>query len=83
VCLAIPMRLIERDDHSGVVELHGVKRRVSLMLFPEAQLGDHLLVHAGYAISVVDADEAAETVAMLEQMAELEAAQDPPTENEP
>jgi len=68
MCLAIPMQLKERDDVSGVVELKGVRRHVSLMLYPEAQVGDHLLIHAGFAIGAVDAEEAAETVRLFEEM---------------
>jgi hydrogenase expression/formation protein HypC len=68
MCLAIPMQLIDRSEHEGVVELKGVQRRVSLMLTPEVQVGDHLLVHAGYAIAAVDADEAAETVRLFEEL---------------
>lgn len=69
MCLAIPMKLMERDEVSGVVELRGVRRTVSLMLLPEAKVGDHLLIHAGYAIVSVDEEEAAETIRILEQMA--------------
>jgi hydrogenase expression/formation protein HypC len=69
MCLAIPMELKERSEHEGVVELDGVTRRVSLMLLPDAEVGQHLLIHAGYAIGAVDADEAAKTVALLREYA--------------
>jgi len=68
MCLAIPMQLVDRNEHEGVVELKGVRRHVSLMLTPEARVGDHLLVHAGYAIGAVDAEEAAETVRLFEEI---------------
>lgn len=71
MCLAIPMRLVERRDFEGEVELHGVRRKISLMLFPEADLGEFLLVHAGYAIGKVDEEEARQTIAMLEEMARV------------
>jgi hydrogenase expression/formation protein HypC len=67
MCLAIPMQLIERRDFDGTAELRGVRRAVSLMLCPEAQVGDFVLVHAGYAISRVDAEEAAQTLALLDE----------------
>jgi hydrogenase expression/formation protein HypC len=70
MCLAIPMQLIERDEVEGIVELDGVRRTVSLMLLPEAEVGDHLLIHAGFAISAVNAEEAAETLAILRQYAD-------------
>jgi hydrogenase expression/formation protein HypC len=63
------MRLVSREGWEGVVELEGVRRTVSLMLFEEAELGDHLLIHAGYAIGKVDEDEARETIEGLKQIA--------------
>jgi hydrogenase expression/formation protein HypC len=71
MCLAIPMELVERTGDEGVVELDGVRRRVSLMLMPEVRLGDHLLIHAGFAIGSVDAEQAAETLAILRQYADV------------
>lgn len=65
MCLAIPMRLEERDEFSGRVSLNDVSRQISLMLFPEAEVGQWLLVHAGYAISAIDEDQAQETLALL------------------
>jgi len=70
MCLAIPMRLTERTELEGEVELDGVRRTVSLMLLPEAEVGQHLLIHAGYAIGALDEDEAAETLALLREYAD-------------
>jgi hydrogenase expression/formation protein HypC len=77
MCLALPMKLTERDEFSGVVELGGVQRSVSLMLLPDAAIGDHVLVHAGYAIATVDAAEAAETLRLYEQMRAAESEESP------
>jgi hydrogenase expression/formation protein HypC len=71
MCLAVPMKLTTRDDLSGVVELDGIRREVSLMLLPEAEIGDYLLIHAGYAIGRVDEAEALETIAVLRSAADL------------
>jgi hydrogenase expression/formation protein HypC len=71
MCLAIPMQLVERSGTDGTVELDGVRRRVSLMLLPEVELGDHLLIHAGFAIGSVDAEQAAETLELLRQFVDL------------
>ena len=65
MCLAIPMVLVERNEFEGVAEIDGVQRRISVMYVPEAKVGDYVLVHAGYAIGQVDADEAAKTLEML------------------
>ena len=70
MCLAIPMRLTERGENEGVVELDGVRRTVSLMLLPEAEVGQHLLIHAGYAIGAIDVAEAEITLALLREFAD-------------
>lgn len=71
MCLAVPMKLTTRDDLVGVAEIDGVRREVSVMLVPDAQVGDWVLVHAGYAIGTVDESEALETLALLREAAEL------------
>lgn len=68
MCLAVPMKLVAREGLLGVVELDGVQREVSLMLLPDAQVGHYLLVHAGYAISQVDEQEAETTLALLREV---------------
>lgn len=67
MCLAIPMQLVERREFEGTAELGGVRRTVSLLLCPDAVLGDHVLVHAGYAIGRVDRSEAEATLALLDE----------------
>ncbi len=71
MCLAIPMRLLERDELEGIAEVDGVRRRIALMLVPEAEVGDWVLVHAGYAIGTVDEGRARETLELLEQYSGL------------
>ncbi|NOZ94550.1 MAG: HypC/HybG/HupF family hydrogenase formation chaperone [Acidobacteria bacterium] len=70
MCLAIPMRLIERGELEGVVEIDGVRRQISLMLLPDAEVGEFVLVHTGYAIQRIDEDEARETLALLREYME-------------
>jgi hydrogenase expression/formation protein HypC len=70
MCLAIPMVLIERDEFQGVAEIDGVRREISVMYVPEAEVGDYVLVHAGFAIGQVDADEAAKTLELLREYAD-------------
>lgn len=67
MCLAIPMVVVERDEFVGVAEIDGVRRQVSMMYVPEAEVGDYVLVHAGFAIGQVDADEAAKTLELLRE----------------
>jgi len=69
MCLAIPVQIQEIEGLAAVVEIGGVKRKVSLALTPEATIGQYVLIHAGYAIGVLDEDEARETLKLLEEMA--------------
>ena len=80
MCLAVPGRLIEREGERdglafAVVEFGGLRRSVCVECVPEAIEGDYVLVHAGLAISRVDADEAARLLDDLRAMGELEAEQ--------
>ncbi len=68
MCVAVPMKLISAVDGLGVVEISGVKRNVGLQLVPEAKVGDYLIVHAGYAIQILDEKEAEETLALFKEM---------------
>ncbi len=70
MCLAIPMKLVERDELGGVAEVDGVQRQVSLIFVPEAEKGDFVLVHAGYAISQVDEEEAEKSLELLREYAD-------------
>ena len=69
MCLAVPVLIQNIEDTRAVVELGGVKRTISLMLTPEARVGNYVLVHAGYAIGILDEEEAKETLHLLEEMA--------------
>jgi hydrogenase expression/formation protein HypC len=73
VCLAIPGKVVELLDAAppftaAVVEFGGVRRQVSLACVPEASIGDYVLVHAGVALSRINAAEAAKVLAALEQL---------------
>lgn len=71
MCLSIPMKLLRGDEFSGLAEVDGVQREVSLMLLPQAaEVGDWVLVHAGYAIGVLDEDEASQTLDLLRAAAQ-------------
>ena len=59
---------IINQDMTATAETMGVKRTISLRLVPDAKPGDHVLVHAGFAIEKMDSAEAAETISLLESM---------------
>jgi hydrogenase expression/formation protein HypC len=71
MCLAVPALIKTIDGDEAEVDLGGISRRASLMLTPEAEVGDYVLLHAGYAINIVDQSEAEETLSMLREMARL------------
>ena len=71
MCLAIPALIKSIEDKEAEAEIGGITRRISLWLTPEARVGDYVLVHTGYAINILDQEEAAETLTLLRQIAEL------------
>jgi hydrogenase expression/formation protein HypC len=75
MCLAIPGKLTELYDSGGVtmarVDFGGIAREACLAYLPEAKVGDYVLVHAGFAISAVDEEEAKKTLEDLELMGKL------------
>jgi len=71
MCLAVPVMIRNIEGTQAMVELGGVKRMISLVLTPEAGVGNYVLVHAGYAIGIVDEEEAKETLHLLEEMTNL------------
>jgi hydrogenase expression/formation protein HypC len=70
MCLAIPVRVHAIEGTTAKVELGGVMRDISLMLTPEAREGDYVLVHTGFAISVLNEEEAQETLALFAELEE-------------
>lgn len=71
MCLALPARVISLDasGQSGQVDLGGVRKTVSFALLDEVALGDHVIVHVGYALSHLDPEEAAHTLALFAELA--------------
>lgn len=69
MCLAIPAKVVERVANGmAKVDIMGVTRTVSLDLTPEANEGDFVLVHAGFALQVIDEQTAEETLDLLKQI---------------
>jgi hydrogenase expression/formation protein HypC len=69
MCLGIPGRVMERTDVAGMpagkVDFAGVSRSVCLAYVPEAKIGDYVLVHVGFALSLIDEAEANRTLEFL------------------
>ena len=72
MCLAIPARIIELNKDNAVVDAMGNRWQAKTTLLPEAKLGDLVLIHAGFAISLVDEEEAKKTWELLAQIANFE-----------
>ncbi|WP_419060466.1 HypC/HybG/HupF family hydrogenase formation chaperone [Ellagibacter isourolithinifaciens] len=72
MCLAIPALITEKkSDNLATAEILGVTREVALDLTPQANVGDYVLVHAGFAIEIVDADYAKETIELVKQLEDV------------
>jgi hydrogenase expression/formation protein HypC len=68
MCLAVPARIVELEGDSAVVDAMGNRFRAKTTLLPDAKLGSLVLVHAGFAISLVDEQEAKKTWQLIEQI---------------
>jgi hydrogenase expression/formation protein HypC len=75
MCLAIPARIVEMTGDQAVADARGNRWNIRTTLTPEVQLGDIVLVHAGYAIAKVDEEEARKTWELFDEIAEIEARQ--------
>ena len=82
MCLAVPVLIRSIDGSNAVVDLGGVSRTIGLILTPEATFGDYVLIHAGYAIGVLNQEEAKETLDLLQQMVTLDEKGQPSKESD-
>ena len=77
MCLAVPGRVVEIIDggdvafRMGKVDFGGIRKEVNLAYVPEAEIGKYVLVHVGFAISVIDEDEAKRVFQYLEELGAL------------
>ena len=70
MCLAIPGEIIQIDDGVATVRIGESLRKASLMLLPdEPKLGDYVIVHAGFALNVIDPEEAQESLRLIRELA--------------
>lgn len=78
MCLAVPGKVVEIMDAGDIafrrakVDFGGIKKEISLAYTPEAEIGKYVLVHVGFAISVIDEEEAQRVFEYLKQMGGLE-----------
>ena len=73
MCLGVPMQVLEIDGDVAIAEIDGVRREASLMMLDERPaVGDYVIVHAGFAISLIDPAEAEETLRLMRDIFSLE-----------
>lgn len=71
MCLAIPSKIIEIDNLRALVDVYGARREINLMLMPEdVEIGDYVLVHAGFAIQKVEQESAHEALRVISTIIE-------------
>ncbi len=72
MCLAIPARIVELEGDRAVVDAMGNRWQAKTTLLPEAKLGDLVLIHAGFAISLVDEEEAKKTWQLIAEISQFQ-----------
>jgi hydrogenase expression/formation protein HypC len=71
MCLAIPAQIVDiLDPETAMVDMGGVRKRVSIALVPEAKAGDYVIIHVGHAIGMLDEDEARASLALFAELAQ-------------
>jgi len=78
MCLAVPGKIIAITGDSplsrlGQIDFSGISKEISLAYLPEAQLNDYVIVHAGFALSIIDQQEAVASLAVFQQLDNFEA----------
>jgi hydrogenase expression/formation protein HypC len=69
MCLAVPVRVASLlDDQWVEVEVGGIRSRISIALIDEVEVGDYVIVHAGFAITRLDVEEAERTLALFDEI---------------
>jgi hydrogenase expression/formation protein HypC len=71
MCLAVPARIVELESDKATVDAMGNRFSARTTLLPEAKVGDIVLVHAGFAIAVVDEEEAKKTWQLIQELDEF------------
>lgn len=68
MCLAIPAKILSIEGENALVSIEDVEYKASLLLLPDVEPGDYVMIHAGFAIEKVDPDQAAETLRLLREI---------------
>lgn len=71
MCLAIPSQIVDITGDTAVIDVDGVRRECSLLMLESARIGDYVIVHAGFALHVIDEEAAMESLRLLREAASL------------
>ncbi|NMM27160.1 MAG: HypC/HybG/HupF family hydrogenase formation chaperone [Glaciimonas sp.] len=79
MCLAIPVKVVEvLPNQQAVIDLSGVRKEISTALLDTVQVGDYVILHVGFAIGKLDPDEALRTLALFDELALIQSADESP-----
>jgi hydrogenase expression/formation protein HypC len=71
MCLAIPSKIVKIEDNVATIDVDGVQREASLLLVENPEVGDYVIVHAGFAINKINEEDALESLKLLREAASL------------
>jgi len=72
MCVAVPMKVVEISEYRCVAEIGGVRKEASLMMLDNVEVGDYVMIHAGFAIERVDPAAAQETIRLMRDILDAE-----------
>ncbi len=68
MCIAIPGKLIKKNNEKGIVDLGGINKEIFLTFIPEVKEGDWIIIHTGFGLNIISEKEANETIAILQEV---------------
>ncbi|MCF7920541.1 MAG: HypC/HybG/HupF family hydrogenase formation chaperone [Candidatus Cloacimonetes bacterium] len=68
MCLAIPGKLLSREEETGIVDLGGISQSISLIFTPEVKIGDWVIIHTGFALNIITESDARKTIELLQEV---------------
>jgi hydrogenase expression/formation protein HypC len=71
MCLAIPSKIVKIENNMATIDVDGVQREASLLLVENPEVGDYVIVHAGFAISKINEEDALESLKLMREAASL------------
>jgi len=73
MCISVPMKVLEISGQRGIADIGGMSREIDLRFLSQVEVGDYVIVHAGFALQRLDQNEAQETLSLLREVLAHEA----------